>query len=87
MYRGGWDAGATQCLEGAFPPGGVVTRSALKVRKKSSVGYHDYQEFSGMVDGLWCCRLCKRIGGRTWKNEKDILDHVWNTHCNTPPTR
>lgn len=83
----GADAGAIQCLAVVYPLGGAFTRSALKVCKRSSVGHHGYQEFSGLVDGRWYCRLCKRIGGCTWMNEKDILDHVWNTHCDPPPWR
>jgi len=83
----GGDADAIQRLAVVFPPGGVVTRDALKVgrKRKSRVGHRGYQEFSGQVDGQWYCQLCDRIGGRTWKNEKDILNHVWNKHCDPSP--
>src|SRR5258706_3894777 len=84
---GGGDAGAIQCLAVVFPPGGVVTRSALKISKKSGVGHRGYQEFSDLVDDRWYCRLCGRIGSRTWKNEKDILNHVWIGHCDPRPLR
>jgi len=83
----GGDADAIQRLAAVFPPGDVVMRDALKVgrKRKSRVGHRGYQEFSGQVDGQWYCQLCNRIGGRTWKNEKDILNHVWNQHCDQSP--
>jgi len=83
----GGDADAIQRLAAVFPPGDVVMRDALKVgrKRKSRVGHRGYQEFSGLVDGQWYCQLCNRIGGRTWKNEKDILNHVWNKHCDLSP--
>jgi len=83
----GGDADAIQQLAAVFPPGGVVTRDALKVgrKRKPRVGDRGYQKFSGQVGSRWYCQLCNRIGGHTWKNEKDILNHVWNQHCDPPP--
>ena len=82
----GGDADAIQRLAVVFPPDVVITRDTLKVGRKPRVEHRGYQEFSGRVDDRWCCRLCKRMGGRTWKNEKDILNHVWNEHCDPPPS-
>ncbi len=79
----GGDADAIQRLAVVFPPGGVIMRDSLKVGR----GHHGYQEFSELVHGRWYCRLCKRIGSRTWKNEKDVLNHVWNKHCDPLPSR
>jgi len=83
----GGDADAIQRLAVVFPPGGVITRDALKVGRKPRVDHRGYQEFSVLVNGRWCCRLCNMLGRRTWKNEKDILNHVWNEHCDPPPSR
>ena len=86
-FEVGGEADAIQRLAAVFPPVGVITRDALKVSRRPRVNHRGYQEFSGQVDGRWYCRLCKRIGGRTWKNEKDILNHIWNEHCDPPPSR
>jgi len=83
----GGDADAIQRLAIVFPPGGVITRDALKVGRKARVDHRGYQEFSVLIDGCWCCQLCNRSGSRSWKNEKDILNHVWNEHCDPPPLR
>ena len=82
----GGDADAIQRLAVVFPPDVVITRDTLKVGRKLRVEHRGYQEFSTQVDGRWYCRLCMRMGARTWKNEKDILNHVWNEHCNLPPS-
>ena len=82
----GGDADAIQRLAVVFPPGVVITRDTLKVGRKPRVEHRGYQEFSGRVDGRWYCRLCRRMGAGTWKNEKDILNHVWNEHCDPPPS-
>ena len=88
---GGGDTDAIQRLEVVFPPGDVVTRDALKVDRKPRVGHRSYQEFSVLSNGRWYCRLCNMTGrnmtgDRTWKNEKDILNYVWNEHCDPPPS-
>jgi len=80
----GGDADAVQRLAVVFPPGGVITRGALKVGRMDHRGY---QEFSELVNDRWCCQLCNMLGRRTWKNQKDILNHVWNEHCDPPPSR
>ena len=82
----GGDPAAIQRLAVVFPPDVVITRDTLKVGRKPGVGHRGYQEFSRQVDGRWCCRLCRRMGAKTWKNEKDILNHVWNEHCDPPPS-
>ena len=82
----GGDMDAIQRLAVVFPTDVVITRDTLKVGRKPRVGHRGYQEFSERVDGRWCCRLCNRMGARTWKNEKDILNHVWNEHCDPPPS-
>ena len=82
----GGDAEAIQRLAVVFPPDVVITRDTLKVGRKPRVEHRGYQEFSRQVDGRWSCRLCKRMGAQTWKNEKDILNHVWNEHCDPPPS-
>jgi hypothetical protein len=82
----GGDADAIQRLAVVFPPGAVITRDALKVGRKPRVGHRGYREFSRRVNDRWYCQLCKRTGGRTWENEKDILNHVWNKHCDPPPS-
>jgi len=28
------------------------------------------------------CKLCGAVKRPRWKNSKDLLDHVWDTHCN-----
>ena len=78
----GGEAQAIQRLAVVFPSGSVVVRDALIVGQRRRVGHRGYQEFTGPLDGRWYCRLCKTTGARTWKNEKDILNHVWNEHCN-----
>jgi len=80
----GGDPYAIQRLAVVFPPGSVVTRDALKVGRKPRVGHHGYQEFSVLSDGRWYCLLCRMTGERSWKNQKDILNHVWNDHCDPP---
>jgi len=77
----GGDPYAIQRLAVVFPPSSAVTRDALKVGRKQRVGHRGYQEFSVLLDGRWYCLLCKMTGERTWKNQKDILNHVWNGHC------
>ena len=80
----GGDPSAIQRLAVVFSPGSVVTRDALKVGQKPRVGHHGYQEFSVLLDGRWYCLLCRMTGERSWKNQKDILSHVWNDHCDPP---
>ena len=79
----GGDADAIQQLAIMFPPGSAITRDVLKVDRKRN--YHGYQEFSNLVNGRWYCRLCNSLTGHTYANQKDILDHVWNKHCDPPP--
>jgi len=83
----GGDADAIQRPAVVFPPAGVTTSDALKVGRKSRMDHRGYQEFSVLVNGRWCCQLCNMLGRRTWKDEKDILNHVWNEHCHPPPSR
>ena len=80
----GGDLGAIQRLAVVFPPGSAVTRDALKVSRKQKVGHRGYQEISVLLDGRWYCLLCRMTGERSWKNQKDILNHVWNDHCDPP---
>ena len=80
----GGDPYAIQRLADVFPPGSVVSRDALKVGRKPRLGHHGYQEFSVLLDGRWYCLLCSMTGERSWKNQKDILNHVWNDHCDPP---
>ena len=80
----GGDPDAIQRLAVVFPPGRVVTRDALKVGRKSRVDHRGYQEFSVLLDGRWYCLLCRMTVERSWKNQKDILNHVWNDHCDPP---
>ena len=77
----GGDAGAIQRLALVFPLGSAITREALKIGWGRGMGHHGYQEFSVLVNGWWCCQLCNMSGRRKWKNVKDILNHVWNEHC------
>ena len=78
----GGEAEAIQRLTVVFSSGSVVARNALIVGRRPTADHRGYQEFTGPLDGRWYCRLCKMMGARTWKNEKDILNHVWNEHCN-----
>ena len=84
----GGEAGAVARLAAVFPPGSAVARDTLTVRRGLTAGHRGYQEFAGLRDrdGRWYCRLCGITGSRTWKNHKEILNHVWNTHCDPPPS-
>jgi len=84
--RGGENE-AIQRLEIVFPANTVVSRDALKVtrrstrRSRSSTRNHQgYLEFAGRREGQHYCRLCGPVS-KLWKNEKDLLNHVWNVHC------
>jgi hypothetical protein len=84
--RGG-EKGAIQKLEIVFPANIVVSRDALKVKKRSkgrlcgsTRNHYGYLEFVGPREGKHYCRLCGSAS-KLWKNEKDLLNHVWNTHC------
>ena len=78
----GGEKDAVNRLALVFPPGSVVTREALKVVGKPRGGPRGYYEFTEQRHGLWQCLLCC---ARSYINKKDLLDHVWNTHCD-PPT-
>jgi hypothetical protein len=74
----------------------VVSREHLKLAGQpgagSSAGDHKgYMEFAdramvnlknvtGMVP-RYSCKLCGRHKRPRWKNSKDLLVHVWDTHC------
>lgn len=84
--RGG-EAAAIQRLEVVFPANTVVSRDALKVTRRSTRrsrgstrNHQGYLEFAGRREGQHYCRLCG-LASKLWKNEKDLLNHVWNVHC------
>lgn len=84
--RGGeWEA--IQRLSVVFPANTVVSRDTLKVKRRSkrrscgtTPNHHGYLEFAGRREGQNYCRLCGSAS-KLWKNEKDLLNHVWNVHC------
>lgn len=53
----------------------MVSSKNVKKRKNRS-GYTG----AGQVQ-RWGCKLCGLSGHPRWKNSKDLLDHVWDTHC------
>ena len=78
---------AIQRLATVFPSGRAITRGALTVDRKARADHRGYQEFTGQLrNGRWRCLLCKEADTQTWKNQKDILNHVWDKHCNPPPS-
>ena len=77
----GGEVDAIARLAAVFPPDSAVARDTLTVGRKPRGGHRGYQEFTGLRDGRWYCRLC---GAHKWKNEKEILNHVWNAHCDPP---
>ena len=82
----GGEADAIERLAVVFPSGSAVTRDTLKVGRGPRARHRGYQDFTRLLDGRWYCRLCKMTGARTWKNQKEMLNHIWNTHCNPPPS-
>lgn len=88
--RGG-EKEAIQKLETVFPANTVVSRDALKVTRRSTRrltrrsrgsmrNHQGYLEFVGRREVQHYCRLCGP-SSKLWKNEKDLLNHVWNIHC------
>jgi len=85
--RGG-EKEAIQRLEIVFPPDAAISRDALKLKGRSkrwlcgsTRNHRGYLEFAGRREGRHYCRLCGSVS-KLWKNEKDLLNHVWNVHCN-----
>jgi hypothetical protein len=83
----GGEAAAVKRLADVFPPGSTISRNTLKVDgKPKEEGHCGYREFTGLLaNGRWHCRLCGAGTNRSWRAEKDLLNHVWNDHCDPPP--
>jgi len=63
-----------------FPPNNPISRDDLKKKPGGSAHSHrSYMVFVGLRGLRYYCRLCD-IGRADWKNDKDLLDHIWNKH-------
>jgi len=63
-----------------FPPNSPVSRDDLKIKPGGSAHSHlDYMVFVGLRGSRSYCRLCP-AGRPDWKNDKDLLGHIWNKH-------
>jgi hypothetical protein len=76
----GGEPGAVNSITRVFLPDYHVSREDLKQKPGSSTQNHwNYMALVGLRGSRYYCRLCG-AGSSDWKNDKDLLDHTWNTH-------
>ena len=65
-----------------FPPNSFVSRDDLKQKPvRSAHSHRSYKTFVRLQGSRYYCRLCGPESS-SWKNEKDLLRHVWTKHFN-----
>jgi hypothetical protein len=76
----GGERDAVNSITLAFPPDYHVSREDLKRKPGTSAQDHrGYMMFVGLRGLQHYCRLCGD-GSSVWKNDKDLLNHIWNKH-------
>jgi hypothetical protein len=79
----GGEPAAVNSITVMFPSNSPVLREDLKKKPRGSA-YNNlsYASFVGLRGLRYYCRLCGATSS-DWKNEKELLNHVWNTHFDT----